>query len=915
MTIFEPQVNRATTTLQVAHTLGDGQLVVWDASKFASFGRLTCYQGNGLSEDVYCILAYSSVDYANNTFTISGAVEGTADANLSAKTRIEARATAAQANLWSTAINALENSGPGQQGPQGVAGPQGSTGAIGSQGYQGLAGSTGATGAIGTQGYQGNQGATGIQGAAGAQGAQGRQGFQGTNGSNGLQGNQGVAGTNGATGSQGYQGNQGVAGTNGSNGSQGSQGSQGVAGLQGANGAQGFQGYQGNQGTQGFQGNQGTQGFQGNQGRQGYQGNQGVTGTGTQGPQGSSGGGTGGTPGGSNTQFQYNNSGSFDGASNVTYSTNSSTLEVKAISSGIVPLRVDCVASQTANAIEVYDESGALGMYVAHTGEVCAVGRLVNEATTQAGIHFGYGPGGDSPRALFCNGAASSNWQIDNYNGIFRWFVPGSTCMTLNNSGGLSVSSSISTYNLIASGGLTVHDKVGIGTTNPTFGLHQIGGSYHLQAIIPPTPTITQHGTAGAATWYYWIVVQDRAGNYTGLGPTGTTTTSNSTLSSSNYNVINFSRIDGAYKYVVVRASSDGLDPGWYIGKNSMIAGVLDDGSSSYTVNDQVYGDPFIFGGPISVINQTANATIDGNLTIGDGDDATTLTINAGNENQNLIDIFQVNGASGAQCGIDQNCCIRTSQTTGMPSGDPIDIGAMTYDPATGYMWIASNSGWLPLMPNNANTNNPPDLSTFTPYGYAISATGQSFQYRTKAVPNSTYLYYTSLNAGAHQPAAYVKPIPSSGTAWTAIARVQGNVGPGWAASCGLCILESSTGKMIVFGPVYNYGKYAANAWGLTVGTTSPGGSYSSSVYSSSQTYEAQWLKLHYDSSSSTSSVSAYISVDGVDFTYVTSLPFSGNFTTGPDSVGIGANVYVGYSNDSNNRGGWNISNWSLYGL
>ena len=62
------------------------------------------------------------------------------------------------------------------QGPPGVAGPAGATGAMGPAGPQGQAGATGAIGPAGPQGPAGAVGATGAAGATGAVGPQGPQG-------------------------------------------------------------------------------------------------------------------------------------------------------------------------------------------------------------------------------------------------------------------------------------------------------------------------------------------------------------------------------------------------------------------------------------------------------------------------------------------------------------------------------------------------------------------------------------------------------------------------------------------------------------------------------------------------------------------------------------------------------------------
>jgi len=64
-----------------------------------------------------------------------------------------------------------------------------------------------------------------------------------------------------------------------------------------------------------------------------------------------------GTPGGSNTQFQYDNSGSFAGAANLTYSSNATT--VTANSSSTTPLTIVAAGGQTASLLHFQNSSGA----------------------------------------------------------------------------------------------------------------------------------------------------------------------------------------------------------------------------------------------------------------------------------------------------------------------------------------------------------------------------------------------------------------------------------------------------------------------------------------------------------------------------------------------------------------------------
>jgi hypothetical protein len=51
------------------------------------------------------------------------------------------------------------------------------------------------------------------------------------------------------------------------------------------------------------------------------------------------------------------------------------------------------------------------------------------ETTTNSGIYLGRV---STPRAMFANGNAAQNWEIDNNNGVFRWFLPGVEHMLLS---------------------------------------------------------------------------------------------------------------------------------------------------------------------------------------------------------------------------------------------------------------------------------------------------------------------------------------------------------------------------------------------------------------------------------------------------------------------------------------------------
>ena len=99
------------------------------------------------------------------------------------------------------------------QGPQGIQGPIGATGAQGPKGEKGDVGVAGPQGLKGDAGPQGIQGPKGDKGDTGATGAQGPKGDKGDTGLQGAQGPQGIQGDTGAQGSQGPKGDTGPQGT------------------------------------------------------------------------------------------------------------------------------------------------------------------------------------------------------------------------------------------------------------------------------------------------------------------------------------------------------------------------------------------------------------------------------------------------------------------------------------------------------------------------------------------------------------------------------------------------------------------------------------------------------------------------------------------------------------------------------
>ena len=89
-----------------------------------------------------------------------------------------------------------------------------------------------------------------------------------------------------------------------------------------------------------------------------------------------------------------------------------------------------------------------------------------NESATTSGVFIGNtGSGTPTPRIGFYNGNVTQNWQVDNYFGTFRWFVPGTTQMSLDPSGNLAVLGT-SANALVVSGGTILQGNLTINGVN-----------------------------------------------------------------------------------------------------------------------------------------------------------------------------------------------------------------------------------------------------------------------------------------------------------------------------------------------------------------------------------------------------------------------------------------------------------------
>ena len=90
-----------------------------------------------------------------------------------------------------------------------------------------------------------------------------------------------------------------------------------------------------------------------------------------------------------------------------------------------------------------------------------------NESSTYNGIFMGKPSGAtsiQSGRLLFTTGTAAKNWQIDNDDGTFRWFLPGIVHMSLS---ATTLSLPVANLTVSGTGNSSIAGRLGIGTTSP----------------------------------------------------------------------------------------------------------------------------------------------------------------------------------------------------------------------------------------------------------------------------------------------------------------------------------------------------------------------------------------------------------------------------------------------------------------
>lgn len=128
-------------------------------------------------------------------------------------------------------------------------------------------------------------------------------------------------------------------------------------------------------------------------------------------------------------------SGGFEGSSALSFAGDSLTVTAPGPDKHALLLRG--VGGQYGDLLQAFDLGGNVAFSILAQGSFRTSG-LFNEADSTVGVTFGLGPAsGATPRAMFCNGTPSQNWEIDNDGGVFRWFTPGVERMKLDGGGNL----------------------------------------------------------------------------------------------------------------------------------------------------------------------------------------------------------------------------------------------------------------------------------------------------------------------------------------------------------------------------------------------------------------------------------------------------------------------------------------------
>jgi hypothetical protein len=152
----------------------------------------------------------------------------------------------------------------------------------------------------------------------------------------------------------------------------------------------------------------------------------------------------------------------------------------------------------------------------------------------------------------------------------------------------------------------STNKRLGNRKTSPTVGYHQLGGNLRLEKLADPTsPTVVPQGTTGVTSYVYYVVAEDYEGKRTSVSPATTIGNGNAVLSGINFNRITWSTIAGAKQYRVLKGNTATLV-----------------GTTTGTQFDDTGQSTSIFSPPTR--NETADAVIDGKLTVSQAPSATT---------------------------------------------------------------------------------------------------------------------------------------------------------------------------------------------------------------------------------------------------------------------------------------------------
>ncbi len=178
-------------------------------------------------------------------------------------------------------------------------------------------------------------------------------------------------------------------------------------------------------------------------------------------------------PAGANTQIQFNDMNIMSGSPGFTFLKNGNTVNI------------------TGNVIA---SVGSFGNIVSGNITTSGAGQFsgfFNENITSSGVFVGNaGSGTPSPRIGFFNGNTAQNWQVDNFFGDFRWFVPGAVKLNLNPTGNLTV------YGSILPAANITYD-LGSPTFFSNASAHDVAAASFVRARVPSTPIrSTSHSVA-----------------------------------------------------------------------------------------------------------------------------------------------------------------------------------------------------------------------------------------------------------------------------------------------------------------------------------------------------------------------------------------------------------------------------------